>query len=311
MLIASLALSSVTFLKYPILYFEELIKQISWVALAVIGLRFNKNEQKLFFKLFLFSIVLCSPLIFVIPVRYRAYFPHSNHLAYYTLIPLLFYLLFTEGKKKWLYVFALFIIVIITISSGGIAAFLGVLLLYFLLIRKFSAKTFASLFILAILMGAIGLSTGVLESLYHKVSLVDFDNIANKADRGSMGSESSLVWRMTYWTMLTREFLSHNTLTLLLGEGLKTMTAGNYIYSFMVRDPHNDYVRLIIERGFIGAAVYLFCLVKMALSTPHKILFASILFVPMFSGNIIVSFPFTFSYIILISMLSKKTQTYV
>ncbi|WP_439489778.1 O-antigen ligase family protein [Algoriphagus sp.] len=295
-------------LRYPLLYIEEIIKQLSWVALAYIGSTMNKNEVRYFYKLFLISIFLTLPLIFIVPVRFKSYFPHSNHLAYYTLIPLITYLFDSNSQRKWIVILMLFFIVVITLSSGGIAVFLATVFLYFIFDQKIKFKTFLQLFLLVSLMGSIVYFTGIFDAFYNKISIVDFQEISERADRGALGSESSLVWRMTYWTMLIREFMSQPISTILLGEGVKTMAAGNYLYDFMARDPHNDYVRLFIERGLIGSVFFLFFLIKMVLTVDNKFILLFILLTPMFSGNIVVSFPFTFSLIILLSVLNSDKR---
>lgn len=254
-------------------------------------------------------MLVCSPLIVLSTLRFRGYFPHSNHLAYFLLLPLLHFILTKNDDKRWFYVFMLFCISVITKSSGGTATFLAVLMVYFFYERKISLKLLILVIIGAAALIPIIYYSGAYDIFYSKVESVDLEQISDKADRMSFGSEGSLVWRMTYWKVLVDTFLqSSDNSKLLFGEGVKTLTSGNYIYSFMVRDPHNDYIRLFIERGIIGAIVFFGIFLKIIFKTQHKLILSFVLFIPMFFGNIVVSFPFMFSFIILISMLCNKND---
>ncbi|RXG25997.1 O-antigen ligase like membrane protein [Leeuwenhoekiella marinoflava DSM 3653] len=299
-----------TFFTDPFEYVSEILKQLSWIVLAIISLKMSGRENTLFFKIFLVSIVLCLPLVVLLPIRFQAYFPHANHLAYYCLLPLVYFLLTTTGLTRRLWVAFLLIIVVVTKSSGGLATFMMTILLFYIIDKKISLKLILQLGSSVALLLLVAHLSGALDAFIDKVTVVDFEKISKKADRYSFGSDGSLVWRMTYWLAIFREFSENSgTMQLFFGEGLKTLSHGNYIYSFMVNDPHNDYLRLLVERGIVGAIVYVCFLIKLCLVARQKYLFLLILFVPMFFGNVIVSFPYVFTFIFLISYFNKSHKS--
>tara|TARA_B100002049_G_scaffold211589_1_gene174805 strand:- start:3378 stop:4526 length:1149 start_codon:yes stop_codon:yes gene_type:complete len=296
-----------TFFIDPFEYVSEVLKQLSWVVLAIIGFKWSTKDNTFFFKIFLVSIVLCLPLLFILPIRFQAYFPHANHLAYYCLLPLVYFLLTSTGLIRRLWIVFLLTIVVITKSSGGLATFMMTILLFYVVDKRISLKLILQLLFAAALLLVVAQVSGALDAFMEKVVVVDFEMISKKADRYSFGSDGSLVWRMTYWLAIFREFTQNSgSMQLLFGEGLKTLSHGNYVYSFMVNDPHNDYLRLLVERGIVGALVYLYLLIKLCLIARQKYLFMLVLFVPMFFGNVIVSFPYMFTFIFLISYFNKS-----
>lgn len=309
LLFTTLFLSFIYGLSHPKVYISEIIRQISWVTLAIIGIRFTEKEAHLFYRMFVLSIVVCLPMLYFLSGRFEAYFNHANHLAYFCIFPFIHFLLTCYTNYKWIYIFLIASIVLITQSSGGFAVLLLLLLLYFITQKKINVRVLFSLTIALLFIFIAAYSTGALSLFYEKIITVDFDNISDKADRLSFGMEGSLVWRMTYWTAIIREFLTtSSTYELLFGKGLKTMSPEYYIYNFMIRDPHNDYVRLFVERGIIGGVLYFFLLIRICINSRYKVLILAMLLVPMSSGNIIVNFPFVFSFIIFTSMLTNTAN---
>lgn len=237
--------------------------------------------------------------------RLTGLFLHANHLAYLCSLLVVYHLLH-GGKFKHVYVLLLGMVIILTKSTGGMITYMAMLGLYFIKPKKNILATYLSVLILLPLVYFAFDASGGIELLKEKTDSLDLELIASKANYLSFGSEGSLVWRITYWTAIFSEFYNQNPMTVLFGEGLGTQSDGSYSYSFMIRDPHNDYLRVLVERGFVGfvaiSALFFLCF----RNVKNKIFCFGALLVPMLSGNIIVSLPFMLTYLTLIEKHEKN-----
>lgn len=302
LLVFTVVLGFLPSLDDPRLYIEEVIRLASWVALALIGRKLGDDDLDLFYRLFMLSIFIGLPMIFLSDLRFRVYFGHSNHLAYFTLLPLIFYITRVQFKHRLVYVLFLFFICLLTLSSGGNVSFMAVVLFYY--IRSHGG--FKNIILFSVVAIPVFYYSGLYEDFYNKITVFDWDEILRKAYVLSFGSEGSLVWRVTYWLAIINDFLYQiDFSTLMLGKGVKVMSAGNYLYDFMIRDPHNDYVRLLVERGVLGLLFFVVVLIKLVTKSNNSLLLSVGLFVPMFFGNILVSFPYFFAFILFLSVESK------
>ena len=105
------------------------------------------------------------------------------------------------------------------------------------------------------------------------------------------GGYGSFLWRLIYWVQILQSFLANNAIVLFFGEGIDTLTKNNYLYPFMYTDPHNDYLKVLVEFGFLGLTL-LFALLARVYFILKKLDILIILMCPLFFANIIVSWPF-------------------
>ena len=103
-----------------------------------------------------------------------------------------------------------------------------------------------------------------------------------------------------------KEFL----VNLLVGKGLDSLTRGNYIYSFMNTDPHNDFLKILVEVGFIGLFIYIFFILMLYKAVGSRFTVLIVLTVPLFLGNIVVNFPFNITLLLTFIYLYKQQHDY-
>jgi hypothetical protein len=238
--------------------------------------------------------------------RYVLVFQHSNNLAYVLVILLLFHLGDTS-KWKWGYVLGLAFSILLTKSSGASFVMILLVLVHIFVFEKIPLPnkiiTFVAVFSM-ILLGFSLFPERVLEQ-WDSFSQINWEQMKYRALKHRFGSHGSGVWRITYWIAILDEFFKSPLRTIIFGLGLDTMTVGNYAYSFMNRDPHNDYVKLITEFGILGVLFFVYFLVQVAKITGRKFLWVVALLLPMYFGNILVNFPFIILYIAFLSCLEK------
>lgn len=167
----------------------------------------------------------------------------SNHLAYFVS----FYIaisLFCFGKLRRSLLLLAFI-VLITRSLGGTVV--TTLLIGFHFLEKSRWKAIAALLLLGI---ALPLVLG--DRLVDQMQ--SFDTLEDKIDSANGGNSGSLVWRIVYWTTLTRRMLDDGGG--LLGMGMEYTTSGSP-YRAGDLDPHNEFVRVFLESGILGEIIFL------------------------------------------------------
>jgi O-antigen ligase len=242
--------------------------------------------------------------------RFESIFPHSNHYAYVLAI-LLFYVLERSrySKLNFLYLVSILISIILTRSTGGFLTSVLLLLVHFLLSRKsnFLLKIFSIAFLGFFYVFLVYQFSDRFQSQVSDLSLISWDFIGERVSGGQIGGVSSGVWRITYWLMILEAFLNESTLTIIVGTGLDSLTHGNYIYEFVYTDPHNDYVKIIVESGVLGLGLFLLFIILLIGSVKHRLSIAILVSVPLLFGNILVNFPFNLTLILVLTYLYKNS----
>jgi O-antigen ligase len=258
---------------------------------------------------FVFSLPLALFQINIIG-RYQNIFAHANHFSYVLMICLYFvfrYKVFNY-KIRPIIIFILLFSLILASSSGAILTVL-VLILYHYISRN--KRNFVKFLFTSIILFGIVLAisfTDKISSQIESLQYIDFKFIYNKAQLYDPGGYGSFVWRLVYWMQILQSFLSNNSLVLLFGEGIDTLTKDNYLYSFMYTDPHNDYLKILVEFGFIGLSL-LFLFLNRIYRIFRRYDILIIFMVPLFFANIIVNWPFNiFIVLYLIFELYSKND---
>lgn len=230
-------------------------------------------------------------------MRFSSIFIHANHLAYTCSFMGSIFLAIaansargTSDKALAIIGFAsVLIALIVSRSSGGLVAFsLGCIIV---LLRGRSLLQSAAIFACVAAVGvAATLFTDVVDLLIRKVELVNPAEISRRALQHHFGGGyGSLAWRLTYWKAMIDAHFDGGALRVLIGSGGGAATEGNYVYFFMRKDPHNDFIKLFIEYGLIGSAVMVISLFRTCNQIRGAAPLGVILFVAMFSGNTIGS----------------------
>jgi len=293
------------------LYFVEIIKIFALLLFSLIFSKLTAEQIRVVYQLILYFIFF-NILSFNYDVegRLSGFFIHANHLAYFTTFSLLLAFSMFNSYKLVFSLMLLLLTVILTKSSGGIIMSSIIVFVSFIYKYKVSLALIIKLFIMSLVVIFLSIYSGVYEILLYKIGGVDFVSVFDKANSHSFGSDGSLVWRFTYGIAILNDFNFQSFITKLFGEGLGTMTYGNYAYSFMLKDPHNDYIRLIVERGYLGAISVAIIFAYSFRKLNNKFLIYTALALPMASGNVIVSFPSMALFILIVIFYEKNSFNY-
>ena len=291
-----LIVHSILNLEIRIVFLKGLLRYFAYMSFAIYLTTLNKRAIDLIFKIIILFFVFSLPLaIYQINVlgRYQNIFSHANHFSYVLMICFYYVLKHKAFKTSIRPIIMLVLIVslILGASSGAILTVLFLLLYHYLF--KTKRNFFKLVFSFLILIGVI-LVISFTEKISYQISSLqyfDWDFIYEKAVADEPGGYGSFLWRLFYWVQILQSFLANNASVLFFGEGIDTLTKNNYLYPFMYTDPHNDYLKVLVEFGFLGLTLS-FALLARVYFILKKLDVLIILMCPLFFANIIVSWPF-------------------
>jgi O-antigen ligase len=194
--------------------------------------------------------------------------------------------------------------ILLTKSSGGLIVLAAFSASVFLVSRN-ASFIFKVLFVAFVMLAVFFLGEAV-QLTMEKFSEVDLGLIQQRAESLKFGGYGSLSWRLGYWLAIYNAFIASDLSSIMHGFGTGVMSQGNYIYFFMDKDPHNDFLLLFVENGAVGLASILLVLLNLVRKMEFRWLIGFALFLPMFWGNIISSFPVFSAYILMLSFYKKK-----
>lgn len=308
-------IQSILYLDFKVFSIKGWLRFVAYFLFIVLMSYMRKEEIKKAFTIIIFYFILTIPLgVFQVLQweggRNRNIFDHSNHLAYVLAICIYFLVFYNPFKKKLIKIICLttlFLSLILTKSTGGLLVLLILLGYNSIKTKRISSSkkmTFLSIFIIGILL-AINFSDKIAYQL-HSVDFLTWEFVKNRVEiytidgvnRG--GGYGSFVWRIIYWSKLVYTFFSESFLTILFGLGADHLTKGYMPYEFMDKDPHNDFVKVLLEYGVLGFVLFLsfFKRIYKTLSKNFNIIILMV--VPMFFGNAIVNFPYNITLILIL-----------
>lgn len=219
--------------------------------------------------------------------RYQFIFEHPNHFAYFLIPPLIYFLALEQNKRKQ--IFGILVILV----SLGLAKSSGALITAMIIMALHYLKGTKAL-IYGILIGsicAIGIfTTGIFDKILDQATSFDPAAISSKINDENFGGSGSLSWRFVYWGSIWNSFIQEPWYKFIFGLGYGSMTFGSYAYDFMYTDPHNDYLKILVENGFIGLATLAYILLKVfKLKTKERWMIFTAAVIPMSFGNILVN----------------------
>lgn len=314
------------FVVQSILYFEIKIfsikgwlRFVAYFLFAVLISYMKEKDIKYFFITIAFYFVLTIPVgvyQFIELGRYRNTWDHSNHLAYVLTMSTYFFIFhqpFKNKKVNLFFVIGLIVSLILTKSTGGLLVLLALLGYNAIKSKKitfFKKLTFLALFLIGGLL-AINFSVKISEQLdsinfltyefvMERVRIYTIDGV-NRA-----GGFGSFVWRIIYWSKLMYTFFSESFLQITFGVGVDHLTKGYMPYEFMDKDPHNDFIKVLLEYGVLGILLFLRFFRKLYKILNKNFNIIILIAVPMFFGNAIVNYPFNLTLILILMYEYKR-----
>lgn len=301
---------------------KGLLRFIAYFSFVVLISYMNKRDIKKFFICIVIYFVLTIPwgIFQLIQMgRYQNITGHSNHLAY-VLAMCIYFLVFNKPIKdkglNLVCIIGLFISLILTKSTGGLlvlASLIGYNALMTKRVSLIKKLNFITMLTLGILLG-INLSDKI-QYQVDSIDVINYEFIADRVTRYEIngvyraGAHGSLVWRIVYWSKLVYTFLAESSATLLFGLGGDHLTKGYMPYDFMNKDPHNDFVKVLMEYGFIGLFLFIGLLRKIYKVINKNFNIFILMVVPMIFGNAIVNYTVNVTLILILVYEFKKNLT--
>lgn len=295
---------------------------IAYFLFAVLISYMNEKDIKYFFIIIAFYFVLTIPVgiyQFFEWGRYRNTWDHSNHLAYVLSMSIYFFVFHKPFKNKRINLFCiigLMISLILTTSTGGLLVLLALLAYNAVKSKRISSAKKLTLFITLIIVTLLAVNFS--EKIAYQLNSVNFltwDFIKERIEIYTIdgvnraGGFGSFVWRIIYWSKLVATFFSEPFLQVTFGVGVDHLTKGNMPYEFMDKDPHNDFIKVLLEYGVIGMLLFLSFFRKMYIVMNKNFNIIILMAVPMVFGNAIVNYPFNMTLILILMYEFKKNYS--
>jgi O-antigen ligase len=203
-------------------------------------------------------------------MRMSGFFVNANNFSL-TMMTLLF--LINEEKdsraKKFSIHTVLILFLLLSGTSGAILAYLGAMSFkYFVLLRasrKYRNTWILALIIIAmVLLGSLlttdlFMDVPIIKRIVTQLSLVwqelplaasgyelDYGNMSNMYDTGDFSG----LWRISHWRTCIDVIADTDTAQLVCGYGIGASGL------LLDNEPHNDYLRVLMEQGIIGLTLY-------------------------------------------------------
>jgi O-antigen ligase len=229
---------------------------------------------------------------------------------------LIFYRPFKNKTVNFICISGLLLSLLLTRSTGGLLVLIA-LLGYNAVITKrvsFAKKvTFFAVSLLAVI-AAIEFSDKIAYQV-QSINYLTADFIMERVDNYVVdgvtraGGYGSVVWRIIYWSKLLFTFFGENWLRITLGLGVDHLTKGYMPYYFMDKDPHNDFIKVLLEFGVLGLLMFLYFFKKVYNVLGKNFNIIILMIVPMFFGNAIVNFPFNITLILILMYEYKQNHS--
>jgi len=236
-------------------------------------------------------------------------FAHPNVFAMFLLVQIILLLYFIEaklGNKKILYSFLVLLCVNVVLTKSLTAIFILIVIVCYEIVKTKSAAKISAMLMMMVFI-IMFMSMTVFSERY--IELIQLSDAIIHQDLSKM-NYGSLYWRLLIW----KDSISYFYDSPYFGYGI-----GTYPYVTGVGNlAHNDYIRFLIEGGFVGFIVYLICLGGLLVKN-HRVksdmLYSSlvlklliVLIISSFSLNIFNYTPVMTMFVILLSGYAKVVK---
>ena len=248
------------------IYLKGFLRYFSYAAFALYLARLSARNILIIFNGISVLLLMTLPLTiyqFVLFDRGANIFMHSNHFAYVLVICIVFLLKTKESFIKPILFLGLFSSLIMTNTTGGFLTLVVVLLHHYQnKIKSSYIKIPIIAFVLLFFVIGFSFSDKIIEQI-NSLQYLDWKFIKEKALISRPGGYGSFMWRVIYWAQILIAFFENNFIIILTGEGIDSLTKANRdMYSFLYTDPHNDFVKILVEYGILGFSLFAFLLYR-------------------------------------------------
>ena len=286
--------------------FIENVKTFAWICIAYIFSSFRTVDLNRFLEFCRLFTVLGLVLLPSQLDRFQGFYSHPNHLAYVSSLLVAWTIVFDSNRvRKSTFIFLLLVGIFASKSSGGMLNALVAIGLGLLMSGRVSFKNLVVVSVVTAILVYVAFMLGLLGVLIEKLTSALDTDVLERAQAHAFGADGSFVWRITYWTAIYLDYSSEGLKASLFGLGPGTMVAGNYFYDYMIVDPHNDYLRVLVEHGWVGVIGFCWLLFKLSITTREAFLVTFLVILQMTVGNVIVHLPTVVIYIAIIQYSIK------
>ena len=291
------------------IFLKGFLRYFSYTAFALYLARLSAKNILLIFRVISIFIMLSLPLTiyqFILFNRGDNIFMHANHFAYVLVIFIVFLLKTKTYSIKPILLITLISSLIITKTTGGVLT-LGLVLLhhYHSKIKSIYIKIPIIVFTLLFLVLGLNYSPKIIEQI-NSLQYLDWGFIKEKALIAQPGGYGSFIWRVIYWVQILLSFFDNNFIIILIGEGIDSLTKANReMYSFLYTDPHNDFVKILVEYGILGFSLFIFLLYRFYSFLGKRMDILLILVIPFFFDNMIVNWSYNIVFLLYITYFYK------
>ena len=293
--------------------FEDAVRYLGLALFTITASRLNGDQIWNVLTLIVMVLIVPLPLFIItgdfgrfdesLDYRYTSILVHPNHVGYVS-VSMIMYLVYnfvdSGYKRKYSLILILLLMAALSFSESTNAILtLAISLSVFFATRvRSAAQIFAILVATPILVILLSV-TPAFADLIIKFRNIDLMNIIQGSYEYKFGGHnSSLAWRLSYWSAIIREHFQSDLHRIALGYGGGATSFGNYIYFFMYKDPHNDLLSFLIDYGLLFGSIMFVMIFYVARYSPLPISFVIAIVLPMMTGNISSSFPVIAVYIL-------------
>ncbi|MEM9001238.1 MAG: O-antigen ligase family protein [Bacteroidota bacterium] len=291
---------------------KGIARYVSYFLFAVLVLSLDTVQIKNFFKIVITFFAITLPLGFYqvwALGRYQSFFNHANPFAYVLCICIYFLIFhnpFNRLTRNGL-LFLLFFSLVLTKSSGAMLVLLALLGFELFKSKRISlVQKLLFVFGFLVICVVVLLSSEKITSQLDSINYLNWDFLKDRVEQFKTGGYGSFIWRVIYWIKILFSFYEESVGKILFGVGVDTMTEGNMPYPYMYKDPHNDFLKVLVEFGVIGVLLFLWFFKKIYELTNKNFKIIILVIVPIFFGNTIVNFPFNLTLLLLLAYEYKQ-----
>jgi O-antigen ligase len=316
------AIQSILYFDIKIFSIKGLLRYVAYFSFAVFVSYMTKENIKYFFVILVAYFIITIPIGYYQTInlgRYQNVLGHSNHLAY-VLSMIIYFLVFNRPFKSKkiniVCIILLFLSLILTKSSGGLLVLLVLLGFNGIMSKRISLLNKIIFLTVPIILAifVINFSEKIALQL-ESITFLTWEFIEDRATQFTIdgvnraGGYGSFVWRIIYWSAIIYEFLSESFIKITFGLGVDHLTQGNMPYEFMEQDPHNDFVKALLEFGLIGLLLFICFFRKVYKVVKKNFNIIIIMIVPSFFGNPMVNYSVSMTLILILMYEYKKVNT--